>query len=244
MQGPYPIFCRGHSGGRLLCEVFIRNGIEMGYHKDERNDTKYFSVKNTIIREIVMNSMHYYSSSNEQKQYFQNLMKQCVDQFIKQQVQRWFSPKRPFGWKMGTTLFTMPVVLDTFPDAKVIHLIRDGRDVMLSRNNSRFKNINDPLNKLVIFGNALTDNYEGHALTPETINTYRNELEMLYWVTAVSYGIKGRKYDDRYLEVKYEDICTDPLQTIQKIFDFLEIPFLKSTQRWIKENAHSNRIGK
>jgi len=23
MQGPYPIFCRGHSGGRLLCEAFF-----------------------------------------------------------------------------------------------------------------------------------------------------------------------------------------------------------------------------
>ena len=81
---------------------------------------------------------------------------------------------------------------------------------MLSRN-SRFKNINNPINKLVIFGNALTDNYEGHALTTETINTYRNELEMQYWVTAVSYGFKGRKCGNRYLEVKYEDICTDPL---------------------------------
>ena len=34
-----PIFCRGHSGGRIVCEAFIRNGVDMGRVAPDRKDT-------------------------------------------------------------------------------------------------------------------------------------------------------------------------------------------------------------
>jgi len=242
MQGPYPIFCRGHSGGRLVCEAFIRNNIDMGHVTPDRKDTDFFAIHNPLIREIILNAYQYWHADIQQQQYYQNLMKRCIIEYRNEEIQT----KGPFGWKMGISLFTMPMVMDAFPTAKAIHLIRDGRDVMLSRLEARFgdNNLTDPVNKLVVFGDTEVANFAGHPLTPATVATYRNELEMLHWVTAVSYGLKGRIYGERYLEVKYEDICREPIPIFEQIFDFIEVPFLKCTKTWLIGAVHHTRIGK
>jgi len=115
---------------------------------------------------------------------------------------------------------------------------------MLSRLEARFAHLQDPVNKLVVFGDTQVTHFEGLSLTADTIAKYRNELEMLHWVTAVRYGLRGRAYSGRYLEVKYEDICRAPVAIFQKIFDFIEVPFLKSTQVWLTQNVHQTRIAK
>jgi len=240
MQGPYPIFCRGHSGGRLIAEAFIRNGISLGQVASDRKDTESFGIENLLIREMVMNAYHYLPANTSQQHYYQNLMKRCVTAYQNTEI----PSTGPFGWKMGISLFTLLVVLDAFPTAKVIHLIRDGRDVMLSRLEARFAHLADPINRLVVFGDANVDHFEGHPLTPETVATYRNELEMLHWVTAVSYGLKGRAYPERYLEVKYEDICQNPIAIFENIFDFIEVPYLSATKNWLTQAVYPTKIAK
>jgi len=240
MQGPYPIFCRGHSGGRLLCEAFIRNGINMGQVARERQDTEFFAIHNPLIRELILNAYHYPHAEPKQRLYYQALMKQCIDDFRRQEIHQ----PGPFGWKLGISLFTLLVLLDALPTAKVIHLIRDGRDVMLSRLEARFAHLDDPVNKLVVFGQVDSEHFAGQPLTSEVIARYRNELEMLHWVTAVRYGLNGRAYPGRYLEVHYEAICAQPLYIFSQIFDFLEVPFLATTQKWVQQAVHQSRIGK
>lgn len=242
MHGPYPIFCRGHSGGRLLCEAFIRNGIDMGHVDPERKDTPFFSpAHNARIREIILNAYRYEQLAATERQYYQNLLRTCVEDYLKTEIA---NPQRPFGWKLGVSLFTLPVVLETFPTAKIIHLIRDGRDVMLSRLEARFGHLDDPLNKLVVFGETCVDSFAGQPLTPATIAAHRNELEMQHWVTAVRYGRRGQIYPDRYLEVKYEILCRHPVDEFAKIFDFLGVSFHTDTRDWLKQAAYTTRIAK
>ena len=241
MHGPYPIFCRGHSGGRLVCEAFIHNQIAMGQVAPDRKDTEFFAIQNPLMYELILNAYTYLNLPSQQKAHNQALMRRCVEQFIHQEIP---DPHHPFGWKLGISLFTMPLVLDTFPHAKVVHLIRDGRDVMLSRLEARFAHMHDPVNRLVVFGDATVDTFEGHALTPDVVAANRNALEMQHWVTAVRYGLQGRAYPDRYLEVKYEAICQNPLTEFQHIFDFLELPFLDKAKIWLKEAVYHSRIGK
>lgn len=239
-QGPFPIFCRGHSGGRLACEAYIRNGIQMGNVHPQKKDTSFLNVGNPYIRRIILNAFNYEMQNIMKKKYYQYLMKQCIKEFHQNEIHS----NEPFGWKLGLTTFAMPVVLDTFPNAKVLHIIRDGRDIMLSRLNARIGNFNDPINSVTVFGNAIVTKYKSERLTPSTIEKYRNELEMMHWVTAVRYGMQGRKYKDRYLEIRYEDMCLKPIEIFSEVFDFLKIPFLDTTKKWLKENARTDRIGK
>ncbi|MCK5523669.1 MAG: sulfotransferase [Thiomargarita sp.] len=240
LQNLYPIFCRGHSGGRLICDAFIRNKIDMGKVAIERKDTSFFSIRNPIIREIILNAYDYQDSAPSQQRYYQDLMRRYVTEYRQSEIQS----KGHFGWKLGITLFTLPVVLDAFPNAKVIHLIRDGRDVMLSRLEARFAHLDDLVNRLVVFGDATVDHFEGLPLTSETIATYRNELEIRHWVTAVKYGLKGRAYNERYLEVKYEEVCQNPIPVFSQIFDFIEVPFLNSTKTWLAQAVYNTKMDK
>ncbi len=242
MLGPYPIFCRGHSGGRLVCEAFIRNGISMGNVTSAHKDSEFFSIRtNAKIREIILRAYDYEHDDESTRARLQDLMKQAVAEFVAAEIKH----EGRFGWKIDPTLFTLPVVMDAFPSAKAVHVIRDGRDLMLSRLNARVEHLDDPVNRVMMFGRAEVDSFMGLPLHLEkTIKKLRNELEMLHWVTAVEFGLRGRAYGERYLEVKYEDLCTAPLAEFEKIFAFIGAPFLNETQTWLEQAASTNRIGK
>ena len=238
-RGPFPIFCRGHSGGRLVCEAFIRNGIDMGEVSRERKDTSWFADTNPKVHRLVMNSLRYPALTPEEQAAWQERTRECIEGYVQSRIRG----PGPFGWKMGFTLFMMPMVLDSFPSARAVHLIRDGRDVMLSRLNARMDFLS-ALNRLVVFGDAEVSTWRGAPLSEDTVAAYRNELEMQHWVTAVSFGLRGRAYGNRYLEVRYEDICSDPIPQFERLFDFLEVPFLPGTKSWLERCVYSTRVGK
>jgi len=237
----FPILGRGHSGGRILCEVFRQNQIQMGRVSQEQKDTIFFSANQPLLRKVILNAFFYSNASLLEQQQYQEIMRACMKEYIEEDR---IDITKPFGWKHGISLFSFPVVLDAFPSSKIIHLIRDGRDVMLSRLNARIENLHDPVNRLAVFGDIRIESYEGQPLTADIIKRYRNELEMWHWVTAVQYLLQGRKYPDRYLEVKYEELCQAPIETCANIFSFLGLPFYQQTQIWISQNIHRNRIGK
>ena len=225
----------------MVCEAFVRNGIPMGNVTRARYDSMFFSVRlNPVVREVILNAYEYLHGDEAVRARMQQLMRQTVQEFVAAEIKQ----SGPFGWKIDPTLFTMPVVLDAFPDSKVVHLIRDGRDVMLSRLNARIENLDDPVNRLMTFGTADVDSFEGRPLNEETVKELRNELEMQHWVTAVEYGLHGRQYGERYLEIKYEDICAEPIQAFEEVFGFLGVPFLSSAKEWLKTAVSRNRMDK
>lgn len=241
LQGPYPIFCRGHSGGRILCEAYLRNGIAMGVVTDKHKDTPFFAVQNNAaMREIVLHAYEYLRAGPDVQNRLQELMRQTLRKFWETEIRR----AGPFGWKNGHNIFAVPVLLEAVPSAKVVHLIRDGRDVMLSRLNVRIERLDDPVNRLMVLGDAHADSFAGRPLSAKTVKAFRNELEMQHWVTSVEYGLLGRKYHGRYLEVRYEQLCADPVAVMQEVFDFIEVPFAQATKSWLQQATSTSRIGK
>ena len=240
----YPIVGRGHSGGRFACETYIRNGIPMGLVHKARKDSFFFGENHTILK-LISDANEYQRSELSRKFKQRNKLLNCVHQYYLEEIRE----NIPFGWKLGITAFLTPLILDTFSKAKVLHIIRDGRDIMLSRLDIRmpdvyYPEIYIPVNRLTMFGNKEIKDFNGLPLTSETVDRHRNELEMLHWVTAVKYGMMGRKYKHRYLEIRYEDMCLEPIETFSEVFEFLNVTFLESTKEWLKKNARTDRIGK
>ncbi len=239
-----PIVGRDHSGGRLVCEAYIRNGIPMGLVHKAKKDTFFFG-QNPDILKLILNANEYQASGYLGKIIPKYKLVSSVHRYFLEEIRE----DIPFGWKLGLTTFLTPLILDTFPNAKLLHIIRDGRDIMLSRLDARMPDVAlpeilVPLNRSTMFGDKNAEDFRGHPLTSETVNKYRNELEMLHWVTAVKYGMLGREYKNKYLEIKYEDICTNPIESFSIIFDFINVPFLETTKEWLKKSTYSNRIGK
>src|SRR5262245_54384720 len=242
MKGPFVIFCRNHSGSRMLCEAFRQNGFWMGSCENRSRDAEEFADEKPEIRHLVREAFRYRDLPRAQRQRLQEILRGLAGTIERNCP----DPERraAYGWKRIITTFTVEIFLDAFPEGKAVHLIRDGRDVMLSRAKRKIGHLEDPFNRLVVFGNADVSEYRGKRLTPELVEEYRNEIEMQYWVTAVRFGMRGRVDPERYLEVFYEDLCRRPLDTLATVFAFLDVPFRPSAEAWIAANVFTARIGK
>jgi len=109
--------------------------------------------------------------------------------------------KARWGEKTPYYVLHIPKLLEWFPNAQIIHLIRDGRDVALSL----FARRHD-------FG---------------VYNTY---FAAKYWKNYVETGHAYGTHlpDSTYLEIRYEDILRDQRAAMLKISDFLEEEFTES----------------
>jgi hypothetical protein len=95
-------------------------------------------------------------------------------------------------------LYTMPEIKRAMPDAKFVHVIRDGRDVALSLDKQGF-------------------------IRPFPWDRTRAlQAAALHWRWVISYGRKaGRRMGADYMEVHYEDLLSQPQQTLDRIGAFI-----------------------
>lgn len=116
--------------------------------------------------------------------------------------------KSRFLEKTPSNLLYMTELLEMFPEAKLIHIIRDGRDVATSVLRNQFWPINPTL-------------LRSDAPRP-TAKTVRNAA--IFWRDFLEFGIvEGRKLPaSTYLEIRMEDLVQDPERQLDKVFEHIE----------------------
>ena len=214
----------------------------MGLSDNPTRDSYEFRQDNPAVRYLIQAGFHYAELNETAREQVRNLVTTLIEE--SRQNCPDLSQVVAFGWKRAIMTYACEIFLDAYPSARTVHLIRDGRDAMLSRLRSRMAQLDDPINRLVVFGNPGITHYRDKAINQQVVNEYRNEFEMHHWVTAVRFGMRARRYGDRYLEVRYEDLCRDPENTMAGVFEFLDVPFLASTRDWVKANASVRSVGK
>ena len=101
-------------------------------------------------------------------------------------------------------------IIKFYPYAKFIHIIRDPRAVIASQKN-RWKKIQRKADNVPIY-NIL-----------RTLINYHPFTSLKLWKIAVKKGLSLRKYNDNYLELKFEDLILNESNEINKILDFLSL---------------------
>lgn len=131
-------------------------------------------------------------------------------------------PGAPWGWKLPETTLVLPFFDDAFPKAKFVHLVRHPARACV-----RSPHItSDPFHD--VGKDALPGAY-AYAGRPkeraeEDADWLRNALAWRHQVgRAMAYGrdILG---PSRYVEVKFEDVATDPDGALQRLSEFLGLP--------------------
>ena len=115
--------------------------------------------------------------------------------------QRDLSCYQHWGFKSPEAIYLLYPLIQFYPGAKLIHLLRDGRDMALSTNQSR-------LQYLDIF-----------PVNSDNVNVIAFQQWCLVnkWAQDVC---KAQVPGNQYLQVKYEDICSQPRQSVDKIITF------------------------
>jgi sulfotransferase family protein len=108
--------------------------------------------------------------------------------------------KPRYGDKTPNYVLDLPVLASLFPEARFVHVVRDGRDVALS------------VTEIEEWGPAKV---EGAAR---------------YWVRHVEAGRAAGDAlgAERYLEVRYDALVDDPEATLRTVCAFVDLPFARS----------------
>jgi len=131
-----------------------------------------------------------------------------------------------WGWKLPPHVFYTPFFQKIWPELRCVHMVRDGRDMALSSNQ----------NQLGYLGPI--------ALAPEEQFLPETERSLLLWqrLNLELSQQADEQFSEHYLCLRYEDLISRPEETIQQLFDFLEIDKSASDYtRFIKEPLQVSR---
>jgi hypothetical protein len=103
--------------------------------------------------------------------------------------------KPRWGEKTPRYVLKMPLIQRALPEARFVHVIRDGRDVALS-----------------VLDRTVRDDVDA----AEVARRWRRKIER---------ARTDAPHLDHYLEVRYEDLVADPRPVLEAVCDFAELPF-------------------
>ncbi len=124
-----------------------------------------------------------------------------LGEFVDRLASRYTENQGKSVWceKSPQNIFRLDYIWDRFPNARVVHIIRDGRDVSCSLRTH-------PRHRLV----------DGEYVPTNIRNPIGDCIDK--WVAAVSAGIRHRG-DERYMEIRYEDLIHDYAEQARRICD-------------------------
>ena len=147
-------------------------------------------------------------------------------------------PNAPWGWKLCETVYALPVLEYCFPGARFVHLIRDGRDVAFCDH----KAPDNAFWRKVYFNTDRIRTFSGLRLTPQAYRRQSYTFNAIHWVNSVSMGrAYGAMLRERYLEIRYEDLCRDLPATSRQLFTALGIGGIEDAAQ---PADHLSSIGK
>ncbi len=106
-----------------------------------------------------------------------------------------------WGWKHPHSYLLLPFLAERFEGLRFVHVVRDGRDMAISGNRVQ----------LSLYGREVVG---PEPATPEL-------MAMRFWVWANKLAADhGEHLDERYLLLRLEDLCGDPVATVQRLLEF------------------------
>lgn len=112
---------------------------------------------------------------------------------------------RQWGWKEPRSIYLLPFFHQHLPTLRFLHVVRDGRDMAVSSNQNQLQKHGDT------------------APIPRDIPAVARSIALWSWVNleAAKYG--GGRLGDRYLRVRFEDLCRDPAGISARICEFVGV---------------------
>jgi hypothetical protein len=202
---------RGGSGTRLLSQLAAEAGIFIGNHLNTSGDS--IEWVDLIYRMIVEAGRHGDLPSGSQ---YRGEIRARAEQILGQVPSR---EPRLWGVKLPEMMLILPLLIDAFPDAKVVHLTRHPVSSSLRRTHMTSRLTN------AVGATALPAAYRYSNRDPAQIGsdeTYlHNACAWNFQVTRVVRYAADVLGEPNYLELKYEDLCAEPNRVLARVRSYL-----------------------
>jgi hypothetical protein len=191
-KGPIVIGGSGGSGTRALAEFLYRNGVDMPKERNSAYDCVLFT---EFLRRWMDAILAVTRGLDYRFEDLPETMRRAVadDLAATMAAMRATLPhqnRTRWGWKCPRNVMVLPVLAALVPDVVFVHLVRDGRDMLLSENQNQARRFTGVLTGGLYF----RDPRRGAAATWVKVNGE---------VAAFGEAVLG----PRYLRVRYEDLC-------------------------------------
>ncbi len=232
---PVIIIGMHRSGTSALAHALSKMGLFIGRKLDKNQEAFFFQKHNEwLLRSCggrwdfpgCLNYLYKNTSALELVEKYLRLRlsaRSCIEflgpvRFIR--YRSIFNIYEPWGWKDPRNALTLGVWLKLFPEARVIHIIRNGVDVansLYQRHMKELKIAKEFLdNHFYLFHFPYMKNLLGESLRVMSLmEGFRLWEEYLKWA-----GRSAGLLDNRALKVRYEDFVRTPHSHLAKIAEF------------------------
>jgi LPS sulfotransferase NodH len=135
-----------------------------------------------------------------------------------------------WGWKDPRTTLTFPVWLRVFPHARFLHVLRNGIDVAISMHRRSIKQSKKIWKRLFPLD-----------YIPETLDF---DYCFRLWEKHIAYLDKNRALipANQFLEIRYEDLLTNPHPMMQSIAEFMAYPLDEKPLEAVYKQIDTSRL--
>jgi hypothetical protein len=196
--GPNVIGATGGSGTRVLARVCRRGGMFIGKKLNRSEDALEFAaLYDRWLNPYVAGDL------NEQERLAMTAeFRQVVAAHLAQRG----AAGQSWGWKEPRSIYLLALLRSELPSLRLLHVVRDGRDMAYSANRMQLRKHGDA----VLGESGDSDELRAIALW--------NDVNL----QAADYG--ERELGDRYLRIRFEDLCSEPTATVARVLDFFGLP--------------------
>jgi hypothetical protein len=114
---------------------------------------------------------------------------------------------RAWGWKEPRSIYLLPFFNSVMPEIRFLHWLRDGRDMAFSENQQQLRKHGDTV------------------LAADEAGWKKPARSIALWTRvntrAADFG--EQHMPGRYLQVRFEDLCAQPVETVGRIYDFFAL---------------------
>lgn len=240
-----PIIITGmsRSGTGVLTKMLERLGLFVGLRKERNHEALFFEKLNRWLLYQCSGGLEnpktikYLLEDEESRGLFVNFLRFILKTPLAisflglRKYLRYHTPANldiPWGWKDPRNTHTLPIWLDIFPDAKVIHIYRHGVDVVHSLQVRREKGLSRLKDRhprfKTIYWFFLTLKFVEAQRTFVDLRCSSMEEAFNMWEEYVQEARSSVfKLEDRAMEIKYEDLLTKPVSQLTKVANFCEL---------------------
>jgi hypothetical protein len=219
-DSPIIIIGMGSSGTRLVVEILERCGIFMGGALSQ-NEFKEPAIFFAGINAFTDTFRYLDPLPGDWQQIVENKadeVQRFVDEILPKEYAAAGYTGGQWGFKDPRNTFVLPLYIRSFPKCRVIHVVRDGRDVALTKISENWPNLNE---------------------------THRLDRWFRVWENNISVAAAYKKAlsANQFIEIRYEDVCLYRPTATDLLSKFLHIPNSVIADAG-KDLAHQNRLFK
>jgi Sulfotransferase family len=199
VPGPNVIGATGGSGTRVVARIVREGGLFTGADLNAYEDALPFGAySDRRVNEFIG------EAGRPASEDLLEGMRTDLDSLVRAHLADLPPTAGAWGWKEPRSIYYLPFLDAAMPSVRFLHFVRDGRDMAFSENQTQ----------LVKHGDVLLRDELRKAKTPVRSVAVWSRVNS----AAADYG--EERLGDRYLRVRFEDLCARPADVLERIFEF------------------------